>query len=387
MIGIAKTRIGKLEMRMHRDDRRLHMYVVGKTGTGKSTLLKTMILSDMAEGEGLAVIDPHGDLFDELIGSVPRNRWDDVVILNPMDMDYPVGLNMLECPNEEQRHFVVREMRAIMERLLADQYQHAAAEFAGPVFYWHMQNNMLLVMSRKDDPGTWLEFYEIYQHKDYWRKWKPLQWEEPMLERWVRVLEVMDYTKRYSEGQSYGEWLSSKFVDFVFDPKLRLMFGQKRSTIDLREIMDQGKILLVNLRKGELAEANARFLGTVLMAKILQTAMQRTKVSPEKRRLFYLYVDEFQSLATESFVLLLSEARKFGIGLILANQFISQIKDERIVQSVFGNVGTLISFRIGHEDAEIIAPHFVPVFNSHDLTNLPNWTACIKTTAKGQVLS
>jgi len=305
-----------------------------------------------------------------------------------MDLDYPIGLNLLDCSEPTQRYFVVREMRSIMERLIQDQYKYQAADYAGPAFYQHMQMNMLLAMSNPDDPGTLLEFYEIFQHKDYWERWKPLKWQEPQLKRWVEVnLPSIDYTKRYSEQITWGEYLSSKFDDFVFDPKLRLIFGQKRSTIDLRQIMDEGKILLVNLRKGELAESNARFLGMVLMAKILQTAMQRTKVPPEKRRLFYLYVDEFQSLATESFVLLVSEARKFGVGLILANQFISQIKDERIIQSVFGNVGTLISFRVGHEDAEELAPHFLPVFTRHDLTNLPNWTGCIKTTVRGHVIT
>jgi hypothetical protein len=388
VIGMTETRTGKLEVRMHRNDRRQHMYVVGKTGTGKSTLLKTMILSDMAAGEGLAVIDPHGDLFDELLGTVPKNRWEDVVVFDPMDLDYPIGLNLLDCSELTQRYFVVREMRSIMERLIQDQYGHKAAEYAGPAFYQHMQMNMLLAMSNPDDPGTLLEFYEIFQHKDYWERWKPLKWQEPQLKRWVEVnLPSIDYTKRYNDQITWGEYLSSKFDDFVFDPKLRLIFGQKRSTIDLRQIMDEGKILLVNLRKGELAESNARFLGMILMAKILQTAMQRTKVAPEHRKLFYLYVDEFQSLATESFVLLLSEARKFGISLILANQFISQINDERIIQSVFGNVGTLISFRVGHEDAELIAPHFAPVFNSYDLTNLPNWTACMKSAIQGKVVA
>jgi len=347
-------------------DRRLHMYVVGKTGTGKSTLLKTMILSDMLAGEGLAVIDPHGDLCDELIASVPEKRWDDVVILDPTDMEFPVGLNLLECSVPEQRYFVVREMRAIMERLLRDQYQHNASDYAGPAFYQHMQMNMLLAMSDPDAPGTLLEFYEIFKHKNYWQRWTPLQWQEAMLKRWVEVtLPSIDYTQRWQNELTWGEYLSSRFDDFVFDPKLRLIFGQKRSTLSLQRIMDEGKILLVNLRKGELAEANARFLGMVLMAKIFQAAMQRATIPPQKRRTFYLYVDEFQSLATENFVLLLSEARKFGVALVLANQFTSQIEDRRIVESLFGNVGTLISFRVGRMDAEILEEQLESLCKSH----------------------
>lgn len=368
-------------------DRRQHIYIVGQTGTGKTTLLKTMIVADMKAGKGLTVIDPHGDLFDELLTHIPKSRIDDVVILDPTDMEFPVGLNMLECPNEEQRHFVVREMRAIMERLIRDQYEHEAAEYAGPAFYQHMQMNMLLTMSNPDDPGTLLEFYEIFQHDEYWKRWLPLRWKEPQLERWTKQnLPNIDYTMRYNEI-TWGEYLSSKFDDFVFDSKLRLIFGQKRSTIDLRRIMDEGKILLVNLAKGELAEANSRFLGMVLMAKMMAAAMSRTELPVEERRVFYLYVDEFQSLATQSFILLLSEARKFGLGLVLANQFVSQIKDERIVQAIFGNVGTLISFRVGQADAQLLEPHFAPFFDNFDLSNLPNWHACVKTTVNGQVVT
>jgi hypothetical protein len=368
-------------------DRRQHVYVVGQTGTGKTTLLRTMILADMAAGNGLAVIDPHGDLFQDLLYYLPKARWADVVLLDPTDMEFPVGLNLLECADEHTRHFVVRELRAIMERLIEDQYQYKAAEYAGPVFYQHMQMNMLLAMSNPHDPGTLLEFYEIFQQRHYWKRWRPLRWHDPQLERWMRQsLPNIDYTKRGSENATWGEYLSSKFDDFVFDPMLRLIFGQKRSTIDLRQIMDSGKILLVNLAKGELAEANARFLGMVLMAKILAAAMARVDQPVHQRRVFYLYVDEFQSLATQSFVTLLSEARKFGLGLVLANQFVSQIKDERIVQSIFGNVGTLISFRVGRADAELLAPQFTPLFDFYDLANLPNWQACMKTTVGGQVV-
>ncbi|HHJ14253.1 MAG TPA: DUF87 domain-containing protein [Gammaproteobacteria bacterium] len=367
-------------------DRRQHMYVVGQTGTGKTTLLKTMIQADMEAGHGLAVIDPHGDLFDELLGVVPKSRRDDVVILDPTDQEYPVGLNMLECADESQRHFVAREMRAIMERLLEDQYGRSAAEFAGPVFYQHMQMNMLLAMSNPDDPGTLLEFYEIFQSREYWQRWVPLRWEEPQLKRWVEgTLPNIDYTARNSEGYRPGEYLSSKFDDFVFDPRLRRIFGQKHSTINLREIMDGGKILLVNLAKGELTEANARFLGMILMARIQAAAMARANLPKDRRRMFYLYVDEFQSLATQNFSLMLSEARKFGLGLVLANQFLSQIRDERITQSIFGNVGTLIAFRVGRKDAEMLAPHFQPWFDAHDLANQPNWTASVKATVHGQV--
>jgi hypothetical protein len=250
-----------------------------------------------------------------------------------------------------------------------------------------MQMNMLLAMSDEDRPGTLLQFFEIFQSRDYWKRWCPLKWKSEMLERWVsKVLPSTNYVHRNNpQDTSFGEYISSKFVDFVFDPRLRLIFGQAKSTIDLREIMDEGKILLVNLAKGLLGEANAQFLGLVMMAKIQAAVMSRAHLLPHERRPFYLYVDEFHSLATENFTVLLSEARKFGLGLVLANQFISQIKNSLIIQSVFGNVGTIISFRVGREDAEKIEPQFLPSFNRSDLANLPNWQACIKATIGGQV--
>lgn len=379
-------------------DRRQHVYVVGQTGTGKTTLLRTMVQADMAAGRGVAVIDPHGDLFADLLASVPPHRVEDVVALDPTDVEFPVGLNLLECRNgdegavpEQERHFVVREMRAIMERLIEDQYPGHIGEFAGPVFFQHMQMNMLLAMSNPEDPGTLLEFHEILQSKDYWKRWLPLKWSDARLKRWVEMtLPGMDYTRRSSENSAMGEWVSAKFEDFILDPRLRLMFGQKRSTIDLRRVMDEGKILLVNLAKGQLTEANARFLGMVLMAKVQAAAMSRVNTPPEKRRPFYLYVDEFQSLATDNFVLLLSEGRKFGLGVVLANQFVSQLsgghRHGRITDAIFGNVGTIAALRTGRTDAHALEPYFAPAFGADDLANLPNWQACVRTTAAGQVV-
>ena len=368
-------------------DRLYHMYCVGQTGTGKTTLLKTMILHDMTQKEGLIVIDPHGDLYKELLGLVPKERWDDVVLLNPTDMDYPLGLNLLEASNEEEKYFVVREMKSIIERLLLDQYPGYGAGMMGPIFFKHMQMNMLLAMSNPDDPGTLVEFAETFQRDDYWKRWLPLRSGDPQLRAWVaHSLKGSGYTKVTSDtGVSVGDYISSKFTDFFLDPKLRLIFGQKHSSIHIGEIMDKGKILLVNLAKGELTEANSRFLGMVLMAKIMAAAMQRIRNPQAERRPCYLYVDEFQNLATSSFSILLSEARKFGLGLVLANQFLSQITDRSIIDAIFGNVGALIAFRVGNEDAAKLEPQFFPIFDRYHLTNVPNWEACAKTTIQGQV--
>lgn len=367
--------------------RRLHTYVVGQTGTGKSTLLSSMILDDIRAGRGLAVIDPHGDLYHELLRHIPRSREKDLVLLDPGDQERVPGLNLLECETDTERHFVVREAREIIEKLIQDQYGKVSLDWMGPAFFQHMQMNMLLAMSDPDRPGTLLEFYEIFQSKDYWKRWLPLRWQDPRLKTWVgNNLPNIDYLKRSGDnGITWGEYLSSKFEDFVFDPLLRNIFGQRRSTIRMREIMDQGKILLVNLSKGQLAEQNARFLGYVLMAKIKAAALARADMPAARRRLFFLYVDEFQSLATANFVPMLSESRKFGLSLILANQFVSQITDSRIMDGIIGNVGTHICFRVGRSDAESLESQFSPSFDRHDLANLPNWHACVRTTVEGRV--
>lgn len=373
---------------MQESDRRQHLYVAGQTGTGKTTLLKSMILEGMDKGEGMAVIDPHGDLYNELCRMIPEKRIKDVVLFDPTDMEHPVGLNMLECSSAEERYFAVREMKAIIRRLLYDEFGRSASDFAGPVFYQYMQMNMLLAMSDPDDPGTLVEFCEILQRGDYYKRWLPLKWSDRRLERWVEEhLSVGRFTASTRGESSMGEWVSSKFEDFIFDPMLRLIFGQKRSTINLREIMDSGKILLVNLAKGRLTEANSHFLGMILLARIQAAAMGRVELPAAQRRFFTLYVDEFQNMATENFTLLLSEARKFGVGLVLANQFISQIQDPRIMQAIFGNVGTLITFRVSYEDArEHLQPMYLPYFMDQDLTTVPNWHAFVKTTVAGQVV-
>lgn len=387
LVGENPRSVAQQLVRIGSDDRRRHLYVVGQTGTGKTTLLKTMILDDMRSGEGLCVIDPHGDLYKELLRDIPEEREGDVVLLDPTDLEHPVGLNMLEYESETQRYFLVQEMVAIITRIMEDEFGPAAGPMMGPIFLQHMRMNLLLAMSNPEEPGTLLEFYTIYQEKDYWRHWLPLRVSDPQLDRWVgNVLPTVDYITPGSEGASMGGYVGSKFESFVFDPMLRNIFGQKHTTIDIRSIMDSGKILLVNLAKGELTETNSRFLGMVLLAKIQAAAMARSTTPREQRRDFHLYADEFQSIATQNFITLLSEARKFGLNLILANQFVSQIRDERISHSIFGNVGTLICFRLGQRDAEVMEREMFPVFTRTDLINLPNWYAYMTTLIDGQTV-
>jgi len=369
------------------EDRQRHIYIVGQTGTGKTTLLKTMILEDMRRGEGLCVIDPHGDLYAELITKVPESRKNDVVLFDPTDAEYPVALNMLEARSKSESYFLAQEFAGIIRRLMFDDYGYAGMEMIGPLFFQHMRMNLLLAMSNPDDPGTLLEFYNIFQSYTYWKRWIPLKSEDPILKQWVTsVLPATNYIKSISEGGSMGGYVASKFESFIFEPRLRNIFGQKRALINYRKIMDDGNILLVNLAKGELTEENSRLLGMILMAKIMAAAMSRVALPAAKRRPFHLYVDEFQSIATSSFVTLASEARKFGLSLILANQFLTQIRDESILKALFGNVGSIISFRLGQEDAQLMEKKFAPSINQSDLINLPNWIAFVSTTVKGQAV-
>jgi len=361
------------------------MYVVGQTGTGKTTLLKTMILDDLEAGKGLCVVDPHGDLFKEILGAIPEHRMQDVVVLDPTDREHPVGLNLLEAATEEERYFVVQEFAAIVMRLLVDEFGWEARTMVGPAFFQHMRMNMLLAMSNSDDPGTLVEFCAIFELPNYWRRWMPLRTSDPQLERWVaNVLPNQNYLASPPGEMGMGSYVVSRFHSYVFDPMLRSIFGQKRTTIDFREAMDSGKVVVVNLAKGELSEQNSRFLGMVLMAKIQAAAVSRVHLPAAQRRDFFLYVDEFQSIATESFVTMLSEARKFGLGLVLANQFVHQLRDPRIIDAIFGNVGTLVCFRLGQQDAEIMEREMYPVFTRSDLINLPNWQAYVSTLVNGQ---
>jgi len=388
LLGVNLYEDIQQEVRIAPEDRRRHVYAVGQTGTGKTAMLKTMILDDMRAGQGLCVIDPHGDLYRELLGRIPDNRLEDVALIDPTDTNYPVGLNLLECETEDQTHFVAQEFVGMIMRFMEDEFgASAVGSFAGPVFFQHVRMNLLLAMSNPDDPGTLLEFNNIFEKKNFWQRWLPLCNTDPVLEQWVEeIMPNVDYKKVGSEGIALGTWISSKFQEFIFDPYLRNIFGQKRARLNLRRIMDQRKILLVNLAKGELTEQNSRFLGMVLMAKLMTSSMGRVRMAERERPPFNIYVDEFQSLATQSFSTMLSESRKFGVNLVLANQFISQIKDSRIMDAIFGNVGTMICFRLGQADAERMEREFHPEISRSDLISLPNWRAYVSTLVHGQTM-
>jgi hypothetical protein len=372
------------EVFLPQDTRKQHTYIVGQTGTGKSTLMKTMIVSDMKAGNGLTVIDPHGELYNDLLEMIPESRKNDVVLLDPGDFLYPFGFNILEFDKDEQRQSLVKELKSIFKRLITE-YFSIPGELIGPVFFQHVQNNMLLTMSDAENPGTLLEFYNIFQSKDYWRRWLPLKWQSPALESWRNILERSNYSA-VDKGQRIGDYYSSKFEDFINDPRLANILGQPRSTININKIIEENKIMLVNLSKGLLGEANSSLFGMLVMAKINAALMSRVDLIRQGQKLtpHYLYVDEFQNIATENFSILLAEARKFGLGMILANQYLSQITNFKIRNAIFGNVGTVISFRLGIEDAKLLESEFAPLFAHQDLCNLPNYYAALRTNVRGE---
>ncbi len=355
------------------DDRRRHMYVIGKTGTGKSQLLEEMIVQDINAGKGIAVIDPHGDLIDGVLSRIPPERAEDVIYFDPSDSDRPMGLNMLEAKTEEQKHFVVTSIVGLMYKL----YDPMKTGIIGPRFEHAIRNAMLTVMV---EPGnTFVEVVRVLTDSSFVQELLP-KLQDPIIRRyWTdQIAQTADFHK--SEVLDY---IVSKFGRFVTNKLMRNIIGQSQSSFDFRKVMDEGKILLVNLAKGKIGEENSNFLGLILVPRILISAMSRQETPEEQRRDFYLYVDEFQNFATPDFAQILSEARKYRLNLIVANQFIGQMEEE-VKNAVFGNVGTVVAFRVGVTDANYLQHEFQPTFNEADLINIDKFNAYIKTNVKNE---
>ncbi len=345
------------------DDRRRHMYLIGKTGMGKSTVLENMIIEDIRAGRGVAVVDPHGDLAEKIIQYVPNNRINDVVYFNPSDIDYPIAFNLVEQVEPHLRHLVASGLIGVFQKLWADSW--------GPRLEYILRNSILAIL---DFPGsTLLGVVRMLSDKEY-RKKVVANIKDPVVKSfWEK--EFAGYADKFaSEAVSpiqnkVGQFLSSSFM--------RNIVGQVKSSIDMREIMDEGKILIMNLSKGRIGEDNSALLGAMMITKIQLAAMSRVDIAEEKRRDFYLYIDEFQNFSTESFANILSEARKYRLNLIMAHQYIEQL-DERVKPAVFGNVGTIIVFRVGASDAEELVKEFTPVFTEEDIVNLPKYEMYLK---------
>ncbi|MGA2911725.1 MAG: DUF87 domain-containing protein [Candidatus Levyibacteriota bacterium] len=367
--GIAKP------VYIQKDDRRRHMYVVGKTGVGKSEFLKDMILQDIKNGEGVCFIDPH-DTIDKLLPLIPPERAEDVILFDPSDTDRPMGLNMLEAQTEEEKHYIVSSIVGLMYKL----YDPNKTGIIGPRFEHAIRNAMLTVMSEKG--STFVEVVRVLTDANFVQELLP-KVQDPIVRRyWTdQIAQTNDFHK--SEVLDY---IVSKFGRFVTDKMMRNIIGQSQSAFDFRKVMDEGKILLVSLSKGKIGEENASFLGLILVPKILVAAMSRQDVPEEKRRDFYLYVDEFQNFATPDFAQILSEARKYRLNLIVANQFIGQM-DEEVKNAIFGNVGSLVSFRVGVTDANYLQHEFQPTFTEADLINVDVYNAYVKTIVNNEPMT
>ena len=353
-------------------DRRRHIYIIGKTGTGKTELLRDMILQDIRGGKGVCLIDPH-DLAEDILAYIPPERAEEVIYFDPSDTERPMGLNLLEAYTEEQKHFITTSIINLMYKL----YDPYKTGIIGPRFEHAIRNAMLTVMS---EPGnTFVEVVRCLTDSKFVQELLP-KVRDPIVRRyWTdQIAQTADFHK--SEVLDY---IVSKFGRFVTNKMMRNIIGQSKSAFDFRQVMDEGKILIINLAKGKIGEENSSFLGLVLVPKILIAAMSRADVPEEKRRDFYLYVDEFQNFATPDFAQILSEARKYRLNLAVANQFIGQMEEE-VKNAIFGNVGTIIAFQIGVTDANFLQHWFSPTFAEDDLLNIDRFHAYVKTVVKGE---
>lgn len=349
-----------------RKDRARHFYVIGQTGVGKSALLEGLIRQDIINGEGVAVIDPHGDLVEHTLEIIPKERIEDVVLFEPFDMESPMGLNMLEYETPEQKDFAVQEMIAIFYKLFPP-------EIIGPMFEHYMRNAMLALMADIKNPGTLVEIPRMFTDNEYMEN-KLKNITDPI----VRSFWMKEW--KQTTGSTRSDMLGyvvSKVGRFIENEMMRNIIGQSHSGFDLAKIMDEKKIFLANLSKGLTGEVNSSLLGLILVSKMQMAAMRRARVPEEQRKDFYLYIDEFQNFTTDSIATILSEARKYKLCLTMAHQYIPQL-DEKIRDAVLGNVGTLGAFRIGAEDAEFLEKQFEPEFSRFDLVNLDNFNLIIK---------
>ena len=338
-------------------NRRGHMYIIGKTGTGKSSLIATMALSDIRSGNGICLIDPHGDLSDDILNRIPKERISDVVYFNPADLDYPVGFNPLEKVPYEKQHLIVSGIISVFRKIWT--------EFWGPRLEHILRHSLFTLL---DYPGSTL--------LDLPRLLTDIGFRKEVLSH-VRQREVLTFWQ--NEFDKYSAWLRSEAISpilnkvgqFLVNLPLRNIIGQSKSTINLKEIMDGKKILIANLSKGKIGEDNTSLLGSLLLTEVWLTALGRAEIPEAQRTPFYLYVDEFHSFVTSSFADILSESRKYHLSLTVSHQHLLQV-DEKVRAAIFGNVGSIISFRVGAEDAEYLAREFHP-FKETDFTNLPNY--------------
>ncbi len=369
VLGETNFRNTRRQFGIKTDDRRRHVYVIGKTGVGKSTLLSGMLIQDIQEDRGVAIVDPHGDLAEALLDFIPNHRMNDIVYFNPADAEYPVAFNVLETVAPSDPRFV--QEKNLVSSGLVGVFKKIWADSWGPRLEYILRNTILALI---DIPGnTLLGIPRIYVDKQF-RKKIVDQVRDPVVKSfWVD--EFANYNEKF-RAEAIAP-IQNKVGQFLSSSIIRNIVGQPTSTIDIADIMNNKKILIMNLSKGRIGEDNSSLLGAMMITKIQLAAMDRARIPEKERTDFYLYVDEFQNFATESFASILSEARKYRLSLTLAHQYVTQM-EEPVRDAVFGNLGTLICFRVGAFDAEFLEPEFAPTFTQTDIVNLDNYNAYIK---------
>ncbi len=366
LLGYNVYRGRKINVAIKRPDRQRHMYIIGKSGSGKTVFIQTLALQDIMRGEGVCVLDPHGDMIEWLLGHIPKSRIDDVVLFDPSDLDRPVGLNMLEVNQESQQDMATSEMISIFYKLFPP-------EMIGPMFEHHMRNVMLTLMADPGNQGTIAEIPRMFSDNDFQKAWVAKVKNPVVRSYWENeVAKTSDFHKSEMLG-----YLISKVGRFVEDTMMRNIIGQQKSGFNFREIMDKKKILLVNLAKGKTGEVNSSLLGMIIVSKLQMAALARADMPEEERSDFYLYIDEFQNFITDSISTILSEARKYRLNLIVGHQYMGQlVKDGKtdIRDAILGNVGSTFVSRIGPEDAETLEKLYSPTFAGYDLINSDKYT-------------
>ncbi|HSX47342.1 MAG TPA: DUF87 domain-containing protein, partial [Patescibacteria group bacterium] len=364
----------KKAIRLSLADRQRHMYVVGQTGTGKSTFLENLALQDMLKGNGFAFVDPHGDVVDRLLAMVPKERTEDVIYFNPAEMDYPMGLNLFEFNTPDQKDFLIQEAINMLYKLYDPQHQG----IMGPR-YEHLFRHAALTVMADPAGGTFVDIPKLFRDPKFVQQKLQHVKDVNILEFWQKEVPASQRSNDFGEVVS---WFVSKFGAFLNNDMMRNIIGQAKSAFDLRYVMDNKKILLVNLSKGRTGDLNSKLLGMIFVMKFQAAAMSRVDLPEEERVDFCLYVDEFQNFSTDSFATITSEARKFHLNLIVANQFTTQLTPE-IREAVFGNMGTIVCFRIGQNDLESIGKYFHPTFDEDDLLRVPNYNTIVRTLIGG----
>ncbi|MDB5181762.1 MAG: hypothetical protein JWP13_525, partial [Candidatus Saccharibacteria bacterium] len=374
LLGYNVFRGVKKPVRLALGDRQRHMYAVGQTGTGKSTFLENLALQDMLSGDGFAFIDPHGDTAEKLLSMVPRERTEDVIYFSPADMEYPMGLNLFEFNNPDQKDFLIQETLNMLQKLYDPQHQG----IMGPRYEHIFRNAALAVMA---DPagGTFVDIPKLFRDPDFLRDKLKHVTDQTVIDFWQKEYPA---SQRSNDAGEVTAWFVSKFGAFLSNGMMRNIIGQTKSAFDLRDIMDNKKILIVNLSKGRTGDLNSKLLGMIFVMKFQAAAMSRASIPESDRVDFALYVDEFQNFSTDSFATIMSEARKYHLNLIVANQFTTQLTDE-IRDAVFGNMGTIVSFRVGQNDVDSLAKYFQPSFDADDLLRVPNYNAIVRTLVGG----